>query len=114
MVGREYATVIRPDGDRDRYGDLPDEKSTHRVGPCMIAWATAWASVKETVTWPIEATDRDISLYFKHLPDVDSKDLVELGNKTQYRVVAVEPWQWGSTGDTSGVVVRLSGLEQGN
>lgn len=80
----------------------------------MIAWATAWASVKETVTWPIEATDRDVTLYFKHVPDVSTVDLVELGNKTQYRVVAIEPWKWGGSGEVAGVVVRLSGHEQGN
>lgn len=113
LEGTEYVTVLRPTGDRDRYGDLPGLREGFQEGPCMIAWATAWASVKEIVTWPVEATDRDVSLYFKFEPDIDAKDYIELGNRTRYRVVAVEPWKFGRDGRSSGTVVRLSGLEQG-
>ena len=112
LVGYDYVTVLRPQGDRDRYGDSAPMME-HTEGPCMIAWATAWASVKEIVTMPIEATDRDVSLYFKHVPDIDPKDYVEVGTKVRYRVVSTEPYNWGSRGTSAGVVIRLSGLEQG-
>lgn len=112
LKGTTYITVQRPTGDKDRFGDRAPTVD-HQEGPCMVAWATAWASVKEIVTWQIEATDRDVTLYFKYLPDIDPKDYIELGNRTKYRVVAVEPWEWASRGGVAGVVVRLSGLEQG-
>lgn len=114
--GTEYAKVLRPTGKRDRFGDQ-EGLSEHTVGPCSIAWSTAWASIKEVVKFPINATDRDVTLYFDHLPDIQADDFMELtnsGSTTRYRVVALEPWLKRSNGEPFGMTVRISGIETGD
>ena len=74
--GHEYVTVERPAEKRSRHGDR-SAFTTFTAGPCSIAWSTAWSSVNEVNKYPIEATNRDVSLFFTAEPDIKFDDRVD-------------------------------------
>lgn len=110
--GREYVTVERPTEKRSRHGDRSGF-ATFTAGPCSIAWSTAWSSVNEVNKYPIEATNRDVSLFFTVEPGIKFDDRVIFKNGNRYRVVAIEPWSSRVSGRLMGVEVRVSGMETG-
>lgn len=111
--GNEYVTVERPTVQRTRHGDVTSFK-TYKIGPCSIAWSTAWSRVAEVKSLQLDSTSLDVSLFFDHEPDVDFDDRIVIDSrKTKYRVVAVEPWKRRSNGALMGTEVRISGLETG-
>lgn len=110
--GHEYVTVERPAEKRSRHGDR-SAFTTFTAGPCSIAWSTAWSSVNEVNKYPIEATNRDVSLFFTTEPSIKFDDRVIFENSNRYRVVAIEPWHSRVSGRLMGVEVRVSGMETG-
>lgn len=110
LRGHDYVTVLRPQGERDRGGDLPPS-SEHTAGPCMIDWSPTIAGFSEVKEIPIEANRREVWLYFREAPDIVSTDSVRLENGITYRVITVEEWKWQSRNTLAGVVVKIAGLE---
>lgn len=110
--GHEYVTIERPTVQRTRHGDVTSFK-TFTVGPCSIAWSSAWSNAREVRT-QMDATSLDVSLFFDHEPNIEFDDRVVIDKrKSKYRVVAVEPWRRRSNGAIMGTEVRISGLEAG-
>lgn len=113
--GEHAVTVLRPNNERDIFGDRIDdgpEFDIHVEHDAFISYTTAWAPPAEINKFPISAVDRDVTLYFDRIPDIQMKDFVELEyNNYRYRVIVVDRYQSSIDPNRIGVSVRISALE---